>query len=79
MLKPTLALVNGCFWTMDGNMPITQAIAITDRHIVAVGTTEEILATVGPDTEIVNLEGRVAVPGLADIHVHLCQDAADAC
>jgi len=76
--KPSLIITNARVWTMNEKEPFAQAIAVQGTDIVAVGTDAEVRALAGPLTEVVDADGRVVVPGLADIHVHLCQDAADA-
>jgi hypothetical protein len=63
---------------MDDKTPAAEAVAVLGKDIVAVGKSCEIESLAGPDTEVVDLQGRVVTPGLADIHVHLCQDSADA-
>jgi len=45
-------------------------LAAVDGRILAVGTTDEIKSYVGPGTRVVDLEGRLAVPGFIDGHVH---------
>ena len=52
---------------------IVEAAAIANGRILAVGSDEEIRACKGPNTEVVDLGGRLVVPGLADSHVHLIQ------
>jgi hypothetical protein len=47
-----------------------QAVAIDDGRFVRVGTSQEIRALAGPGTDVVDLGGRLAVPGLADGHFH---------
>src|SRR5690606_2336655 len=42
----------------------------TGDRIRAVGTTQEVGRSVGPETRQINLEGRTVVPGLIDSHVH---------
>src|SRR5438874_4183415 len=73
-----LILVNGRVLTMDAADSIAEALAIRDGKILAVGTSREIEALAGSRTEAVDLEGRTALPGLADIHVHLASDAGKA-
>ena len=74
--KADLILVNGRVLTMDRADSAAEAIAIGDGKIVAVGTTAEIEALAGPNTDGIDLNGRTALPGLADIHVHLASDAS---
>jgi predicted amidohydrolase YtcJ len=73
-----LILVNGRILTMDRHQTIVQALAIRDGKIVAVGKNQEIHALAGARTEGVDLRGRTALPGLADVHAHLAYDAGQA-
>jgi predicted amidohydrolase YtcJ len=75
-LAVDLILVNGNLLTMDSRSDRAQALAIKGDRILAVGTNQEIEALAGPRTERVDLDGRTALPGLADVHVHLASDAA---
>jgi hypothetical protein len=52
---------------------IAEAVAIANGRILAVGRDEEIRAYKGPNTEVIDLRGRLVVPGLADSHVHFIQ------
>ncbi len=51
--------------------PAPTAVACRGARIIWVGTDAEALSLKGPDTEIVDLDGAVAVPGLVDGHAHL--------
>jgi predicted amidohydrolase YtcJ len=75
-LSADLILVNGRVLTMDRADHVAEAVAIKDGRILAVGTTAEIEAFGGPRTDVIDLKGRTALPGLADIHVHLASDAS---
>ena len=55
---------------MDGRFSIAEALAVEDGKIAAVGDDESVFKLSGPKTEIVDLEGRVLMPGLMDSHVH---------
>ncbi len=55
--------------TLDEAHPVAEALAVSGGRIVAIGTAADVAATVGPDVRRVALSG-VAVPGLADAHVH---------
>jgi predicted amidohydrolase YtcJ len=65
-----LALLNGKVWTVDPARPRAEAVACRDGRIVAVGTTAEVKAWVGPRTRVVDLKGKLLVPGFNDAHVH---------
>ena len=66
-------LYNGHVLTMDRERPpinVTQAIALRDGRVLAVGDSDRILAMAGPDTVKVDLEGRAVIPGVIDTHSH---------
>ncbi len=62
--------INGNILTMDSNNSIAQALSTRRERIEAVGSTEEIMALVGDDTEVVDLRGRTLLPGFVDAHSH---------
>lgn len=66
----TLVLQNGKVVTVDAAMPEAQAIAIRGDRIVAVGTNQAIQPYVGPATEVIDLRGQLAIPGLIESHGH---------
>jgi len=55
---------------VDVARPWAQAVAISGGRIAAVGTDAEMRPHVGPRTEVVNLRGRMVLPGFQDAHVH---------
>ena len=63
-------LINGGIYTVDADRSWAQAVAIRNGKIVAVGENAEIEAMIGPDTQTVDLNGRMALPGFHDSHVH---------
>ncbi|MDX1390695.1 MAG: Asp-tRNA(Asn)/Glu-tRNA(Gln) amidotransferase subunit GatC, partial [Acidobacteriota bacterium] len=69
-LEADRVLVNGNIITVDARDSVVEALAIRGGRIVAVGTTAEIEALAGPDTERIDLAGRTATPGLLDLHCH---------
>jgi predicted amidohydrolase YtcJ len=71
-----LVLINGAVLTVDRNDSVAQAVAITGGKIVAVGTTAQIRAMAGPQTEVIDLRGRAVTPGLIDTHVHFSAAAS---
>ncbi|MGI8785042.1 MAG: amidohydrolase [Acidobacteriota bacterium] len=68
-IEPSLVLVNGKIWTADQPRWIEAAAVLGDRF-VALGTTAEIRALAGPGTQVIDLKGRMAVPGFIDNHTH---------
>ncbi len=58
-----LALVNGKIITLNKDNPQAEALAVRHNKIVAVGTNAEIRSTIGPSTQVIDLEGSTAVPG----------------
>lgn len=56
--------------TVDAEFSVRQAIAVRDARIVAVGDDDEALALRGDGTQVVDLDGRLLIPGLIDLHVH---------
>lgn len=65
-----LVLRNGKVVTVDANEPEAQAIAINGYTITAVGSNREIGRYVGPNTEVIDLAGMLAVPGFIEGHGH---------
>jgi predicted amidohydrolase YtcJ len=71
-----IVLLNGQILTVDARDSIAQAVAIAGGRIVAVGTDADVRARVGSATEVVDLHGRTATPGLIDTHVHFSETDA---
>lgn len=65
-----LALVGGRVRIDAARAPKT-AIAVRAGRVVQVGSDEAIAGWIGPDTRVVDLKGRTAIPGLVDAHMHL--------
>jgi predicted amidohydrolase YtcJ len=65
-----LAFVNGAVYTVDAARSRAQGVAVRDGRIAAVGTDANVRELVGPRTEIVDLDGRMLLPGFQDAHVH---------
>jgi predicted amidohydrolase YtcJ len=71
-----LVLTNGVVITVDPRDTVAQAVAVRAGKIVFVGSSAGVQAFVGDRTEVVDLHGRTATPGLIDTHVHF-SEAAD--
>jgi predicted amidohydrolase YtcJ len=68
--QATFALVNGAVHTVDPRRPRAQAVAVADGKIAAVGTDDEVRELITSGTEVLDLEGRMVLPGFQDAHVH---------
>lgn len=65
------ALTNGTVVTLVDEEGEASAVAFAGDRIVAVGTDAEIEEHVGPDTDVIDLGGRTALPGFIDTHLHV--------
>ena len=72
---PETIYVGGDIITMDEKNLTVDAVAVTAGKISAVGTKEEVLQSCGPDTHVVDLQGRTLLPGFIDGHSHFFQAA----
>jgi predicted amidohydrolase YtcJ len=68
--EASLILVNAKVWTESPAQPTAQAIALEGSHILAVGDNATIRKLAGPDTRLIDLGGRLVLPGFNDAHVH---------
>jgi predicted amidohydrolase YtcJ len=62
---------NGYVYTVNDRQPRAQAVAVRDGKIVYVGCNQVALWLAGPKTKLVDLKGRMMMPGLQDGHTHL--------
>jgi predicted amidohydrolase YtcJ len=69
-LPADLVLRNGRIVTVDDRLPEAQALAARDGKIVFVGTSADAQRFVGPSTQVIDLAGQLAVPGLIEGHGH---------
>jgi predicted amidohydrolase YtcJ len=65
-----LALINGRIWTGDKSRPWAEALASRGERIIAVGTGDDIRKLITADTRVIDLQGRLALPGFIDDHTH---------
>lgn len=63
-------LTNGLVYTADPELTVAEAIAIAGDRILAVGRAHELERFVGPSTDLIDLAGRMVLPGLHDMHLH---------
>ena len=70
---PDLILYNGKIRTFQNPTSTCEALACAGSRIVATGNSDDLRRLAGPDTEMIDLRGRTAIPGLTDTHVHLSE------
>jgi predicted amidohydrolase YtcJ len=66
-----LVVLNAKIWTVNRAQPEVEALAVVHDRLVAVGTSAEMRQMIGPQTRVVDAQGRRIVPGFYDSHVHL--------
>jgi predicted amidohydrolase YtcJ len=70
--KPAdLVLRNGAVYTLDASRSWADAVAVSGGRIVYVGPESGLRPWVGPRTAVVDLRGKMLLPGFHDSHVHL--------
>jgi predicted amidohydrolase YtcJ len=72
-----VVLRHGKIYTADPTRSIRQSIAFTGNSIVAAGDDDEVEPLIGPTTKVVDLGGKLVLPGLIDTHVHPIEGAID--
>jgi predicted amidohydrolase YtcJ len=65
-----LVLRGGKVVTVDPRQPQAEALAVRGPRIAAVGTNEAIARHIGPQTRVIELEGKLLIPGFIEGHGH---------
>ncbi len=68
--KADLILKNGSVYTVDTNRTWAQAVGITEGIINSVGSNESAESHIGPETVVIDLQGKMILPGFVDAHAH---------
>jgi len=66
-----LLLLNGYVYTSDPQRSVAEAVAVNDGVISAVGSNADLQSRKGPKTKVIDLAGRMMLPGLHDSHIHI--------
>ena len=61
---------NGYIYTADNNNSILNAIAISQGFIIATGTKESLNSFCNEKTKMIDLQGKMVMPGIIDAHMH---------
>nr|WP_225446933.1 amidohydrolase [Streptacidiphilus sp. PB12-B1b] len=65
-----LVFTGGPVYTVDPARSWARAVAVRDGRIVAVGADHDVRHLIGARTEVVDLAGKLLLPGFQDAHVH---------
>jgi len=68
-------LLHGAVYTQEATQPWAEAIAVRGGRIAAVGSDAEVRRLAGRHTRIIDLKGRMLMPGLVDAHIHAVEGA----
>ena len=63
-------LRGGAIYTVDASRSWAEALAIRGDKIVFVGSDNDVNALTGPDTKVIELDGKMVLPGFHDSHIH---------
>jgi hypothetical protein len=61
---------NGPVYTVDSGNPWARAVAVKGKRIVFVGDDARVEPFVGPQTRVVDLAGKMLLPGFVEGHIH---------
>jgi predicted amidohydrolase YtcJ len=65
-----MVLRNGKILTMNQAAPSAQALAVRGGKIAALGTNQDAQKWIGPSTRVIDLQGKLAIPGFIEGHGH---------
>jgi len=69
--SPDMVLHHGHIFTGDTANPWVEAISIRGGNVLAIGSDSKIMATADKHTQVIDLQGRMAMPGINDAHDHV--------
>jgi hypothetical protein len=64
--------INGNFYTFNKTTPVIEAVAVENGRFIGIGSSDNILKNwKDQDSQVIDLGGKTATPGLTDSHLHL--------
>jgi len=69
--KADLVLRGGKIATVDENFSIHESVAVAGNKIIFTGDNDKVKSYIGRDTEVIELNGKLVLPGLIDAHGHI--------
>ena len=67
---PDLVLKNGSIYTVDQDRSWVQALVISNGRIIYVGSNEGLEPYISPGSVVIDLDGKMVLPGFSDAHAH---------
>jgi predicted amidohydrolase YtcJ len=77
MTHTNILITNAKVFTADNDLPNAEAVVINGNHIVFVGSNADAESFRGPDTRVLDAQGRTVMPGFIDSHFHLLNGAKE--
>ncbi|KAK7946017.1 uncharacterized protein PG986_010338 [Apiospora aurea] len=68
-----LVFRHGGIYTLDAASSVAAALAVKGGYISTIGQDADVEASIGVDTKVIDLQGRMVMPGLIDSHMHVLQ------
>ena len=65
-----MVLLNGKIVTLEDPQPQVEALAVGGTRIAAIGTTAAMKRHIGQKTQVIDLQGRLVIPGFVEGHGH---------
>lgn len=65
-----VVLLNGVVYTADKFDTIQEAVAVKNKKIVFVGSNEAVQTYIGQNTNTIDLQKKMVIPGMIDSHIH---------
>ena len=65
-----IVFTGGAVYKVTDTDPWATTVAVTNNRITYVGNDTNIKSLIGPNTRVVNLDGKMLMPGFQDAHVH---------
>lgn len=69
--EPITVFIGGTILPVDSKFSQVEALAIRGQKIIAVGDEKEVLAAAGKNVELIDLKGKILLPGFIDPHTHV--------
>jgi len=64
------AFINGKVYTVNDKQSLAEAVLVEGNKIIFVGSTDEVKKMIDASTELIDLNGKLMLPGFIDDHVH---------